>query len=49
MNMGLSVHQVVDETELRRKAKERKEASDEVLENVYSMLLVNLKKKDNHK
>jgi hypothetical protein len=43
--MGLTVHQIVDESDLKRKAKDRKEASDEVLENVYNMLLINLKKK----
>ena len=45
MNMGLKVHQILDEAELKEKAKKRKAASDEVLEDVYSMLVMNIKKK----
>jgi hypothetical protein len=37
--MGLKVHQILDEAELKEKAKKRKDASDEVLENVFSMLI----------
>lgn len=45
MNMGLKVHQIMDEADLKEKAKRRKNASDEVLENVYSMLVMNIGKK----
>ena len=47
--MGLKVHQILDEADLKDKAKKRKDASDEVLENVYSMLVMNIKKKDEKK
>lgn len=44
--MGLTVHQIMDEeSDLKKKAEGRKKSSDEVLENVYSMLLINLDKK----
>ena len=49
MNMGLKVHQILDESELKEKAKKRKDASDEVLENVYSMLVMNIPKKKGEK
>ena len=49
MNMGLKVHQILDEAELKEKAKKRKDASDEVLENVYSMLIMNIKDKKSTK
>ena len=47
--MGLKVHQILDEADLKEKAKKRKEDSDEVLENVYSMLVMNIKKKTDDK
>ena len=43
--MGLKVHQIMDEADLKEKAKKRKNESDDVLENVYSMLVMNLGKK----
>jgi len=40
--MGLKVHQIMDEADLKEKAKKRKNESDDVLENVYSMLVMNI-------
>jgi hypothetical protein len=45
MNMGLKVHQILDEADIKDKAKKRKDDSDEVLEDVYSMLIMNIQKK----
>ncbi len=39
MTMGMKVHQIVDEEDLQKKAKERKKESDDILESVYSMLM----------
>ena len=39
MTMGLKVHRLVDEKELKKKAERREKESDDVLESVYAMLM----------
>lgn len=41
----MNLDQLVKEAELKKKACERREASDEILENVFSTLMANVKKK----
>lgn len=41
----MNLDQMVKEAELKKKADKRREASDEILENVFSTLMANLKKK----
>jgi hypothetical protein len=45
MTLGLKIHEILDEEELKKRAAERKAESDRVLETIYSKLIDTIKKK----
>lgn len=45
MTIGLKIHEIVDEEELRKRAAERKAESDKVLEMIYTKLIDTIKRK----
>ena len=45
MTIGLKIHEIVDEEELRKRAAERKAESDKVLEVIYGKLIDTIKRK----
>ncbi len=45
MTIGLKIHEIVDEEELRKRAAQRKAESDKVLDLIYSKLIDTIKRK----
>jgi hypothetical protein len=49
MTLGLKIHEILDEEELKKRAAQRKAESDQVLESIYTKLIDTIKKKKDMK
>jgi len=49
MTIGLKIHEILDEEELKKRAAQRKAESDQVLETIYTKLIDTIKKKKDMK
>ena len=46
MTIGLKIHEILDDDEIKKRAEQRKAESDQVLELIYSKLIDTIKKKN---